>query len=164
MAVSKKEKQKKKRSAFKSRVEKRYTTVPSQKRRRPSRKLVANLESLAAALPDIEGDVGPAGTSGQTRIAFKSIQNRPGSLKKKAKIEMAEKERFQKNMVELATSHLTRPGDPEGDQQQPSVNRTSTSDRWATLRSFISTTMEQKPELRRKDGTGDQKAVASSSS
>lgn len=154
MAVSKKEKQKKKHSAFKSRIEKRYATVPSQKRRRPSKKLVANLSSLAAALPDIEGDVGATGTSGQTRIAFKSLKIGPGSLKKKAKIETVEKERFQKNMAELATSYVAQSGDT-GDEQLPhDVNKASTSDRWTTLRRFISASMEQKPELRR-NGTTD---------
>ncbi|KAI9787953.1 MAG: hypothetical protein M1816_007353 [Peltula sp. TS41687] len=156
MAVSKKEKQKRKHSAFKSRIEKRYATGPSQRRRRPSKKLVANLESLAAALPDLEGDIGATGSSGQARIAFKSLQSGPGSLRKKATIERAEKDRFQKTMAELATSHVPRSEDPEGGLPQRDVKKaSSTSDRWAILRNYISSSIEQKSDLGRSDSTGD---------
>ncbi|KAH8723187.1 ribosome biogenesis protein SLX9-domain-containing protein [Phaeosphaeriaceae sp. PMI808] len=134
-ASSKKDKQKIKHSSFVSKIEK--ASAKSQKRRRPNKKLVANLESLADALSGLE-EPGANGQveAGQARIQRKSLKSRPGAMKKKEKLEKMEKERFNKNLVQLAsTSH---PG--------------AVQDRWAALKNHLQSTMEVKPEFIKKDG------------
>jgi hypothetical protein len=116
------------------------------KRRRPSKKLNISLESLADALPD-NGEVDGEGiTAGDAKIRHKSLTSRPGAMKRKHKLERIEKERFGKNMAEMAT--MPAPVSESFDSSTPAATQPTTSDRWAALRSFISQTMEQKPEFR----------------
>ncbi|KAI8933679.1 hypothetical protein NX059_009397 [Plenodomus lindquistii] len=136
-ASSKKDKQKIKHSSFVSKIEK--SSTKTQKRRRPNKKLVANLESLADALPGLEGD-GANGEIeiGQARITqknpMKSMKSRPGALKRKEKLEKLEMDRFNKNLVQLATA---TPG-------------AAVQDRWAALKNHVQGNMEIKPEFVKK--------------
>ncbi|EFQ99586.1 hypothetical protein MGYG_02598 [Nannizzia gypsea CBS 118893] len=161
---SKKDKRLIKHSSFVSKIEK--SRKKTLKRRRPSKKLIANLDSLASALPDAgDGDeaVSTHIIDGNTQvnvIRHKSLKHRPGAMKRKEKLDRMERDRFAKNMGQLAAGITTTDTDAAMDVQ-PSVERggdassttagggsNSTSARWAALRSFISQTMDQNPEFK----------------
>ena len=119
-----------------SKIEK--SSSKTTKRRRPNKKLVASLESLADALPGLE-DEGADGEIevGQAKIqrkSMKSMKSRPGALKRKEKLEKMERDRFNKNLAQLATS-------TQGNAVQ---------DRWAALKSHVQSNMEVKPEFSKK--------------
>ncbi|KAL2355070.1 ribosome biogenesis protein SLX9-domain-containing protein [Cryomyces antarcticus] len=191
-APSKKDKRTIKHSAFLNRIEK--APIKRNKRRRPSKKLVANLESLVDALPDLDdvdgdewegvedeggdGDVSVTrrvgGSDGMVKIKQKSLRSRPGAMKRKEKMEKIERERFDKNLAQMAyrgagaigsqgvshaeltqmssstaatgTQSTSQLGQEAGSEQKRAP---PTSDRWAALRGFISQTMEQMPEFRK---------------
>ncbi|KAH7079978.1 ribosome biogenesis protein SLX9-domain-containing protein [Paraphoma chrysanthemicola] len=127
---SKKDKQKIKHSSFVSKIEK--SSSKTQKRRRPNKKLVANLESLADALSGLDDtETGEGLEVGQAKIQRKSLKSRPGAMKRKEKLEKMEKERFNKNLVQLASA--TKGG--------------AVQDRWAALKNHVQSTMEVKPEF-----------------
>ncbi|KAJ4366194.1 hypothetical protein N0V83_007829 [Neocucurbitaria cava] len=133
---SKKDKQKIKHSSFVSKIEK--SSSKTTKRRRPNKKLVATLESLADALPGLE-DEGADGEIevGQAKIqrkSLKSMRSRPGALKRKEKLEKLERDRFNKNLAQLASS----------------TQGSAVQDRWAALKSHVQSTMEVKPEFAKK--------------
>jgi hypothetical protein len=130
-----------------SKVVKSYKKTP--KRRRPSKKLVANLDSLADALPDAEeADQNEMG--GQAHIIrHKTLKHRPGAMKRKEKLEHLERDRFMKNMAQMAAIE-TSTAKPPATGAEVHVQSNSTSNRWAALRGFISQTMEHQPAF--KDG------------
>ena len=134
---SKQDKRLIKHSAFVNRIEKAHKKPL--KRRRPSKKLVATLGSLADALPD-------AGESeklvGDAKIRHRSLKSRPGATKRREKLERMERERFGKNMAQLAAGTAQASGEE--------AQKTATANRWAALRGFISQTLEQKPEFVKK--------------
>jgi hypothetical protein len=122
------------------------------RRRRPNKKLVATLDSLVAALPD-EDTPGPGSTVGADAkdqvniIRRKSMKSRPGAMKRREKIDLGERERFAKNMAQMAASTIA--SNSEADMTgQPKGPAAATSHRWAALRGFIAQTLEQKPELK----------------
>ncbi|KAL4776909.1 ribosome biogenesis protein SLX9-domain-containing protein [Aspergillus nidulans var. acristatus] len=136
--TTKKDKRLIKHSSFVSKIEK--NSAKRNKRRRASKKLVANLESLADALPDAETD---SNSPGQVNIIKqKTLKHRPGAQKRKEKIEKLERERFVKNMAQMSSiSAMTT------SNSQPAAAE-SVSNRWAALRGFISQTMEQQPAFK----------------
>jgi hypothetical protein len=116
-----------------SKIEKSSTKV--QKRRRPNKKLVANLESLADALPGLEeqginGDI-EIGQAKIQRKSMKSMKSRPGASKRKEKLEKLERDRFNQNLAQLASSS----------------HGNAVQDRWAALKSHVQSNMEIKPEF-----------------
>ncbi|KAF1955367.1 hypothetical protein CC80DRAFT_505702 [Byssothecium circinans] len=123
-----------KHSAFVGKIEK--SSAKGAKRRRPNKKLVANLESLADALPDFD-DAGDkdevvVGQAKVRRKTMKSMKSRPGAMKRKEKLERAEKERFNANLAQMVgTSNPV-------------------SDRWAALKNHVQNSMEVKPEFVKK--------------
>jgi hypothetical protein len=134
--ASKKDKQKIKHSSFVSKIEK--SSNKTSKRRRPNKKLVANLESLADALSGLEDAGADAKVeTGQAKIQRKSLKSRPGAMKRKAKLEKEEKERFNKNLVQLASN----------------TSGGAVQDRWAALKSHVQSTSEVKPEFAQKQVT-----------
>jgi hypothetical protein len=148
---SKKDKRIIRHSAFVNRIEKAHKKPL--KRRRPSKKLVTTLEGLADALPSLQ-DIGDLEQDGaeKGKIKQKSMRSRPGATKRREKLERMERERFGKNMAQLAagsaqenTTSQTNAMQVEGSVSQSS----STSSRWAALRGFIAQTMEQKEEFRK---------------
>ncbi|EFE37610.1 conserved hypothetical protein [Trichophyton verrucosum HKI 0517] len=161
---SKKDKRLIKHSSFISKIEK--SRKKPLKRRRPSKKLIANLDSLANALPDAGDGDEPVSThtiDGNTQvnvIRHKSLKHRPGATKRKEKLDRMERDRFAKNMGQLAAGIKTTDTDNTAMDAQPSVesgvdasaaaggDSSSTSARWAALRSFISQTMDQNPEFK----------------
>ncbi|KAJ9646441.1 hypothetical protein H2199_002490 [Coniosporium tulheliwenetii] len=121
-----------------------FTTSKKDKRTmKHSQKLVADLQSLADALPetsnDNEDDGGAEETVvGQARIRHKSLKSRPGAMKRKEKLERAEKERFGRNMAQMAVGGQQQQGVVAGE-----VAAQGTGNRWAALRGFIEGTMEK---------------------
>jgi len=108
------------------------------------KKLVTNLDALADALPDAT-DTRIEATNGQVNIIrHKSLKSRPGAMKRKEKLDKLERERFAKNMAQMAQ---TNPSTTAGVVDTAADNSGSTSQRWASLRNFISQTMETKPEV-----------------
>lgn len=135
-----------KHSSLISRIEK--TNTKATKRRRPSKKLIANLESLADALPVVDAAEGDRTVTGDVRVRHKSLKSRPGAMKKKEKLEKMEKERFGRNMAQMADLH---PSDIVGSNVAKSgaaSTGTDNSKRWAALRSYIQQSMDptEKPE------------------
>ncbi|MCJ1286601.1 hypothetical protein MMC26_005947 [Xylographa opegraphella] len=139
---TKEDKRRIKHSTLISKIEKANTQV--KKRRRPSKKLIANLESLVDALPEA-GNTGPDEVVvGDARIRHRSLKSKPGVLKKKDKLEKLEMERFGKNMAQMA--HVTGDGNGHGLQADVVVVKgraTGGSQRWAALRGFIQSTMDR---------------------
>jgi len=144
----------------------RTSTTTTKKRRRPSKKLVATLESLGDALDDITNELAEKGEgmmdaeqAAQGKVRHKSLKSRPGALKRKEKVAKGEMERFRKSLAQLAmVPQVEKVEGAEGkdadvkgmevekvegasEQPAPAV----TSNRWAALRGFISSTMEQNP-------------------
>ncbi|KAI1415900.1 ribosome biogenesis protein SLX9-domain-containing protein [Hypoxylon sp. FL1857] len=166
---SKKDKRQIKHASFVSRIEKANSKKPL-KRRRPGKKLVANLDSLANALPDLLADGETEEGLRQMRegkVRHKSLKSRKGALKKKERIVKGEVERFGVSLARLsavkeldmevddeqstqggeedvlAESQATAEAETQPQPQGPAP--TSTANRWAALRGFISATMEQNP-------------------
>ncbi|KAI1432398.1 hypothetical protein GGR50DRAFT_600983 [Xylaria sp. CBS 124048] len=150
---TKKDKRIIKHSAFMSRVEKTHNRKVL-KRRRPGKKLVANLESLADALPDLLADGETEEGLRQMRegkIRHKSIKMKKGALKKKERIVRGEMDRFSHSLAQLNSmgnagqGQGQGQGQPQGQREQTQEQTQTTANRWAALRGFISSTMEQNP-------------------
>jgi Ribosome biogenesis protein SLX9 len=126
------------------------------KRRRQKRQLVADLESLADALP-IGEDATTAGREGGSSrdiamreqanvhlILRKSIKSRPGTLKRREKLDKGERERFARNLAEMNGKKIE-----SADESSASIaNGQHAHNRWAALRGFIAQTMEQRSEMK----------------
>lgn len=116
------------------------------KRRRPSKKLVANLDSLTDALPDAD-DENESELANQAHIIkHKTLKHRPGSMKRKERMEQVERSRFMKNMAQMSGIEQ-KSQEPQADDLKPTAAG-STSNRWAALRGFISQTMEHQPAFK----------------
>ncbi|KAF2198698.1 hypothetical protein GQ43DRAFT_400335 [Delitschia confertaspora ATCC 74209] len=129
---TKRDKRTMKHSAFVNKVEKSNTKTT--KRRRPNKQLAANLESLADALPDLDFDDEAKSevVVGQATITRKSLKSRPGAMKKKEKLEKAEKDRFNQNLAQMAVAN---------------TGTTSIADRWVALKNHVQSTAEKKAEF-----------------
>ena len=143
-----------------------------------SEKLLSTVSALADALPastewedEVVGEMKNGGTSTgeegtvtagkvtevsrvkmRVKKTGKSMKNRPGSMKKRAKVEKAEKERFGMNLAVLAglggeDERLRMEGDEEGTgasntRDHPGMNQEQDlSDRWQILRNYIKLTV-----------------------
>lgn len=96
----------------------------TKKRRRPSKKLITTLESLADALPDAGGENAISesrngeimaevdraevrgGLGAMTKIRQRSLKSRPGAMKMREALEKRERERFERNMATIIGSRL----------------------------------------------------------
>ena len=132
-----------KHSTLISRIEKANHKTP--KRRRPLKKLVATLESLADALPDISEGGKDEKVVDQGRIRHKSLKSRPGAMKKKDQLEKLERERFCKNMAQMAEVSMTITSAPNHAVTVDATTSGDSSKRWAALRGFIQQTMDRDP-------------------
>ncbi|KAN0070322.1 Ribosome biogenesis protein SLX9 domain containing protein [Elaphomyces granulatus] len=133
-----------KHSTFMSRVEKSHKKTP--KRRRPSKKLVTNLHSLADALPASDEKERDGAGAQVNMIKRETMKHRPGATKRREKVERMERERFLKNladMTEIETKGISN------DSTERAVDEGSASNRWVALRNFISQTMEQQPAFQK---------------
>ncbi|ROT41109.1 hypothetical protein SODALDRAFT_330820 [Sodiomyces alkalinus F11] len=153
-----------KHSVLLSKVQKSAATTSSSsnlKRRRPNKKLVATLESLADALPELnEAELSrPA----EGKIRHKSLRSRPGALKRKERLVRGEMARFGASMAALAalpesktatTTTSTSGMDVENEDGKPSTTPApSTTGRWAALRRHIASTMDQNPAFATQSST-----------
>ncbi|KAF2735779.1 hypothetical protein EJ04DRAFT_511559 [Polyplosphaeria fusca] len=139
---SKKDKRQIKHSSFVGRIEK--SSSKANKRRRPNKKLVTTLNSLAGALPDLDANNDDeTGTVeiGQAKIQRKSLKSRPGAMKRKEKLEQMERDRFNRNLAQMAAGADTN-SSTNGNRAANSI-----ADRWAALKSHVQNTMERKPEF-----------------
>ncbi|KAI0164897.1 ribosome biogenesis protein SLX9-domain-containing protein [Xylariaceae sp. FL1272] len=157
---TKKDKRTMKHSVFVSRIEK--ANRKPLKRRRPSKKLVTNLESLADALPDLLANGETEEGLKQLRegkIRHKSLKSGGGALKKKEKIVRGEMNRFGQSLSRLnavgaqaaaGAEAAAQTGQVDLRTQAQAQNSASTASRFAALRGFIGQTMEQHPAFVRK--------------
>lgn len=122
------------------------------KRRRPSKKLSTNLDSLADALPDADGEEAGAAAKSQVNIIkHKSLKHKPGAMKRKEKLDKMERDRFARNMNQMVAGlggAGTVNADADADLDMGGSGGASGSSRWAALRGFISQTMEHNPEFK----------------
>ncbi|KAI5287253.1 hypothetical protein KEM52_001682, partial [Ascosphaera acerosa] len=145
------------------------------KRRRPSKKLVASLDSLASALPSFGGegdadaagggggdgddaggrdrDGGPAALASQVNvIKQKSMKHKPGALKRKEKLDMLERQRFSRNLAQMnALPAVSAPAPAQSATATATAAPAAPATRWAALRNFISQTMEHNPDFVARD-------------
>ncbi|KXH53644.1 hypothetical protein CSIM01_07682 [Colletotrichum simmondsii] len=153
--TNKKDKRTMKHSAFLSKVAK---TAPGSgktlKRRRPNKKLVATMESLADALPELEEGAQTLDQLREGKVRHKSLKSRPGALKRKEKVVKAEVARFGASMAALASVPAAANAGSAGagsgamaveETGAQGTTTSATSSRWAALRKHISSTMEQNP-------------------
>lgn len=134
-------------------IEKSHKKTTTKRQRRPSKKLVADLESLAEALPAnlLENHEHPQ----VNIIKHKTLKNRPGAMKRKEKLEQLERDRFMKNMAQMnmmapSTVAATEPATDMSDTIPVGDEQNSTSGRWAALRNFINQTMDRQPAFNQK--------------
>ncbi|KAL2691469.1 hypothetical protein Neosp_001854 [[Neocosmospora] mangrovei] len=151
---SKRDKRLIKHSSFVSRIASSSRVSKTNKRRRPSKKLAATLDSLADALPELDDDAGQPG-----KVKHKSLRSKKGALKKKEMVVKGEMERFGVSMARLtgAPQENAAPAgvqhDDDDDEDMDKAKATEakpaapapTANRWAALRGYISATMEQNP-------------------
>ncbi|KAK2764182.1 hypothetical protein CKAH01_15788 [Colletotrichum kahawae] len=161
--TNKKDKRTMKHSAFVSKISK-VSSKKALKRRRPSKKLVTTMESLADALPDLADDGETAHSLEQLRegkVRHKSLKSRPGALKRKEKVVRGEMARFGASMAALANVPaapvpIAAPaaakvdgGDNVAMGDAAAEETSATAGRWAALRRHISSTMETNPAFSR---------------
>ncbi|KAF5528657.1 hypothetical protein CGCA056_v000333 [Colletotrichum aenigma] len=154
--TNKKDKRTMKHSAFVSKISK-ASSKKTLKRRRPSKKLVTTMESLADALPDLADDGETAHSLEQLRegkVRHKSLKSRPGALKRKEKVVRGEMARFGASMAALAnvpaaTAAKVDGGDNVAMGDAAAEETSATAGRWAALRRHISSTMETNPAFSR---------------
>lgn len=146
--TSKRDKRTIKHASFVSKIEKNNQKTP--KKRRASKKLAANLDSLADALPETDESQDPSTQA--NIIQQKTLKHKPGAMKRRQDLEKRERDRFARNMAQMsamdtsAGTGAAAPGaDAETDHNTAPQETRGTSNRWAALRSFISQTMEQQP-------------------
>jgi hypothetical protein len=144
------------------------------KRRRPGKKLVAaeDMGGMRDALPDLpdagEDDewegLSDADTSTQAggrkrrkrtkgaedKIHMRSLQHRPGAMKRKRRMEGVEMERFGRNLAQLSANTKSAQGQA-GDESEGvhsgaagGGGGATSKEKWAALRAFIGSTMERK--------------------
>lgn len=145
-ATTKADKRLIKHSTFISRITK--SQSKPLKRRRPSKKLVTTLASLGDVLGELESEIkqggGEKGEEGK-----KSLKSRPGAIKKREKVEKAERERFGGNMALMVESTRNEGPQAQVEGEVAGEVRSTTSRRWAAMQEFIKQTMEQKEEFKK---------------
>lgn len=119
-----------------------------------SKKLSTTMESLADALPDLEDGEGGLEEL-QGKIRHKSLRSKKGALKRKEQVVKGEMERFGVSMAQLAgtnqaKTHAHAPSAKASDGSNTTTNAAGVSNRWAALRGYISSTMEQNPAFANK--------------
>lgn len=87
-------------------------------------------------------------------IRQKSLKHKPGAMKRKEMLDRRERERFARNLAQMAVVAPSPPIDAEFSNHtqphprpQPGAESVPTSNRWAALRSFITQTIDQNPEF-----------------
>ncbi|KFA63672.1 hypothetical protein S40285_03189 [Stachybotrys chlorohalonatus IBT 40285] len=150
-----------KHSAFVSRVASSHGVSKASKRRRPAKKLRTNLDSLADALPELSA-ADDAAQELEGKVRHRSLKSKKGALKRKELVVKGEMERFGMSMAKLAgttgapaataqqhklpkDTTTTMGREEDNKRTDPAAATSATSNRWAVLRGYISSTMEQNP-------------------
>ncbi|OAA53946.1 hypothetical protein SPI_09153 [Niveomyces insectorum RCEF 264] len=126
-------------------------TAP-QKRRRPSKKLVATLQSLADALP-VVGIENANGNEDETvstsqRPARHSLRSRPGALRRKEMVVRAEMARFGANLAQLtATAATEASAAPAFSSENSSMEVEEPAPTAATALASVTNTPSAAPEI-----------------
>ena len=81
---------------------------------------------------------------GNAKIRHTSLKSRPGAMKKKEALINLEKERFNKNMAQMAA--LPTVGDAAVNNGEVVKTGCSSGNRWAALRQFIQNTTERRSD------------------
>lgn len=158
---SKKDKRQIKHASFVSRIEKSSASEKKLKRRRPGKKLVTNLDALAEALPQLgEGEEEGLRMVREGRVRQRSLKGGRGALRRKERVVKGEVKRFGVSLARLnavkeqeKSVETQMGGEGQGETEVPAVAPMSTANRFAALRSFISSTMEQNPAfMAKQDG------------
>ncbi|EPE04222.1 hypothetical protein F503_04737 [Ophiostoma piceae UAMH 11346] len=165
---SKRDKQTIRKASFRARVTEKLADrgrLPGKKelkRRRPSKKLVATLESLADALPEVASGTAEDDETKRRRRQT-SLKTRPGSMKRKEKVVQAEMARFGLNLAQLTAvkedavapvaggMELEAAAEPKTDDKTDAAPKQSTANRFAMLRNYITATMDQSPAFAKQE-------------
>ncbi|KXL42626.1 hypothetical protein M433DRAFT_136781 [Acidomyces richmondensis BFW] len=89
--------------------------------------------------------------TGGERMTMKSLRHRPGAMKRKARMELGEMERFKRNLAQMVgrgPSSQERYGESKVQAGNETVGETAgvrPVNRWASLRQFIQRTMQTEP-------------------
>ncbi|CAP60315.1 uncharacterized protein PODANS_1_6160 [Podospora anserina S mat+] len=168
---SKRDKRLIKHSSFVSKITKpSSTTALKNHKKRQAKKaktqLKTTLDSLGDVLDDLEHEMEDEGAMDneqalQGKVRHKSIKSRPGALKRKERVVKGEMSRFGHNLAQLATvtsasstatinqntakKQAEEQSKMETEGTAITAQEAATSNRWAALRGFISSTMEQNP-------------------
>ncbi|CAF9908293.1 MAG: hypothetical protein ALECFALPRED_004372 [Alectoria fallacina] len=159
---SKRQKRISKHATLLTRITKSLPSSKRPKRRRPSKKLVTSLDSLAAALPaptahtadDADDEEAWEGIADGVKMKHKSLKSRPGAGKKKEKLVAMERERFARNLAAMASGSGSRDAaldggmvvEGKGEGEEGDGTKGRSAERWAAIRGFICQTMERRPE------------------
>ena len=145
-------------------------TAVVKKRRRPGKKLIAaeDLDDMRDALRDIAGNgdgdewqgLSDADTAtqagrkkrrrrlreGEGKIQMRSLQHRPGAMKRKRRMEGVEMERFGRNLAQLSANTKALEREVQGQDAEDAGGggaAATSQEKWAALRAFIGSTMER---------------------
>lgn len=144
--TSKRDKRLIKRNTLISRIAK---NAQPQKRRGPKKNLA--IESLASALEEALPEAESQDPASQVNIIKqKTLRHKPGAMKRRDKVEKIERQRFGKNMAEMAGLQPAPPASSNSEATSESNPANPTANRWSALRNFISQTMEQQPVFKNK--------------
>lgn len=163
-STTKRDKRLMKHSSFLSRVADsgvaKKAKTPKRTGRGRSQKLATTMEGLADALPELEHGGGGAEAL-QGKIRHKSIKSKKGALKRKELVVKGEMERFGNSMAQMVATTQEVTGNSSssssgggsaamgrknpGSKGETAPTSAGASNRWAALRGYISSTMEQNP-------------------
>ncbi|KAJ9626217.1 hypothetical protein H2203_003849 [Taxawa tesnikishii (nom. ined.)] len=91
-----------------------------------------------------------AGAEGPQKMKMQTLKTRPGSMKRKSKLEGMERERFGRNLAQMSAAPAPAASvTPTEGTGGGAAAVGSTSQRWAALRGFIGSTMEMNPNFKR---------------
>lgn len=131
----------------------------------------AMVDGLADALPSLTADEVAAGDAERAgRVRHKSLRSRPGALRRRERVVRGEMERFGVSLAQLAgVQESTTAADTtaapsqvhdvamegvqqqHGEKRQEEQEKSTSANRFAALRGFISATMEQNPAFAQRD-------------
>jgi hypothetical protein len=102
---------------------------------------------LADALPELEEGVEVE----QGKVRHKSLKSKRGALKRKERVVKGEMERFGVSMARLTQQDGAAAQKVEMESTEERTAPAPTANRWAALRGYISSTMEQNPAFAEKN-------------
>lgn len=178
---TKKDKRLIKHASFVSKVVAQHTISKAARKnakRHARAKLQTNLASLADALPQLtRGELEAGAAEKDGRVRHRSLNSKPGALKKKERVVRGEMERFGASLAQLSTVREAEPANqttpttaaetttaPSGQTETTTTmdgiegaapqRPSAAANRFAALRGFIAATMEQNPAFANQTALG----------